>query len=193
MPCGDGTGPFTFGRKMRPKLSGWAQKVVSDKKLCKAKAAASTRLLVLTLATHTSVPGQLGPGVTLDSLAVGCPAGAGELQRLVDQLAAADWLTEAAVINAHLTGRVTERVLPLTCPLTLWVASEALRGLTWGHAGVVSRSARCGDQAFVSNDYGHWDRGRWSPSSGRVALVIEGGALAPVERKISEHDGRCCD
>ncbi|WP_424862676.1 hypothetical protein [Streptomyces sp. MMS24-I29] len=178
---------------MRPKLSGWAQKVVSDKKLCKAKAAASTRLLVLTLATHTSVPGQLGPGVTLDSLAVGCPAGAGELQRLVDQLAAADWLTEAAVINAHLTGRVTERVLPLTCPLTLWVASEALRGLTWGHAGVVSRSARCGDQAFVSNDYGHWDRGRWSPSSGRVALVIEGGALAPVERKISEHDGRCCD
>ncbi|WP_208948869.1 hypothetical protein [Streptomyces subrutilus] len=29
-PREDGTGPFTFGKKMRPKLSGWAQKVISD-------------------------------------------------------------------------------------------------------------------------------------------------------------------
>lgn len=28
MPHEDGTGPFTFGKKMRPKLFGWAQKVV---------------------------------------------------------------------------------------------------------------------------------------------------------------------
>lgn len=30
-PREDGTGPFTFGKKTRPKLSGWAQKIVSDK------------------------------------------------------------------------------------------------------------------------------------------------------------------
>ncbi|MFF1649853.1 hypothetical protein [Streptomyces sp. NPDC058240] len=46
-----------------------------------------------------------------------CPAGPGELQHLVDQLTAADWLTEAAVTDTHLTGRLTERILPLTCPL----------------------------------------------------------------------------
>ncbi|MGW1106402.1 hypothetical protein [Streptomyces sp. NPDC002540] len=60
-PHEDRTGPFTFGKKMRPKLSGWAQKIVSDKKLRKAKATAGTRLLALTLATQTNAPGRLGP------------------------------------------------------------------------------------------------------------------------------------
>lgn len=30
---------------------------------------------------------------------------------------AADWLTEAAVTDTHLNRQLTERVLPLTCPL----------------------------------------------------------------------------
>ncbi|MGW0538324.1 hypothetical protein [Streptomyces sp. NPDC003032] len=32
-PHEDRRGPFTFGKKTRPKVSGWAQKVISDKKL----------------------------------------------------------------------------------------------------------------------------------------------------------------
>ncbi|WP_326770945.1 hypothetical protein OG978_45740 (plasmid) [Streptomyces sp. NBC_01591] len=119
-PHEDGTGPFTFGKKMRPKLSGWAQKVVSDKKLRKAKAAAGTRLLALTLAAGTDASGRLGPGgqgITLNALADWVPTGPGELQHLVDQLTAADWLTDAALTDTQLTGQMTERVLPLTCPL----------------------------------------------------------------------------
>ncbi|MDT0438670.1 MULTISPECIES: hypothetical protein [Streptomyces] len=56
MPHEDKAGPFTFGKKMRAKLSGWADQAISDKKLCKATAA--TRLLALTLATQAdaSVP-----------------------------------------------------------------------------------------------------------------------------------------
>ncbi|MGW4823704.1 hypothetical protein ACWEP4_33360 [Streptomyces sp. NPDC004227] len=116
----DGTGPFTFGKKMRPKLSGWAQKVVSDKKLCKTKATVGTRLLALTLATQTDASGRLGPGgrgTDLTALAAWVPADSGELQYLVDQLTQADWLTDAGLTDTHLTGQLTERVLPLTCPL----------------------------------------------------------------------------
>ncbi|SHM23882.1 hypothetical protein [Streptomyces yunnanensis] len=111
---------MTFGKKMRPKLSGWAQKVVSDKKLRKAKAIAGTRLLALTLATQTDASGCLGSGgrgIALNALAAWVPVGTGELQQLVDELAAADWLTRAALTDAHLTGQLTERVLPLTRPL----------------------------------------------------------------------------
>ncbi|MGW7356240.1 hypothetical protein ACWGI0_06090 [Streptomyces sp. NPDC054802] len=120
VPHEDGTGSFTFGKKMRPKLSGWAQKVVSDKKLRKAKAAAGIRLLALTLASQTDASGRLGPGgqgIALNALAAWGPVGRDELQHLVDQLTAADWLTEAALADAQLTGQLTERVLPLTCPL----------------------------------------------------------------------------
>ncbi|MFC8273810.1 hypothetical protein ACFUJR_15055 [Streptomyces sp. NPDC057271] len=119
-PGDDGTGPFTFGKKMRPKLSGWAQKVISDKKLRKVKATAATRLLALTLATQTDASGCLGPagqGIGLDTLAAWVPVGSGELEELVDQLTAADWLTDAVLTGTHLTGQVSERVLPLTCPL----------------------------------------------------------------------------
>jgi hypothetical protein len=119
-PHEDGTGPFTFGKKMRTKLSGWAQKVVSDKKLRKAKAAAGTRLLALTLATQTDASGTLGPGgqgIALNALTAWAPVDSGELQHLVDQLTAADWLTNTALTDAQLTGQLTERVLPLTCPL----------------------------------------------------------------------------
>ncbi|MFD7626760.1 hypothetical protein ACFV7Q_12120 [Streptomyces sp. NPDC059851] len=120
VPGGDGTSPFMFGKKVRPKLSGWAQRIVSDKKLRKARATASTRLFALTLATQTGADGQLGAGgqgVALESLSAWVPVGPGELQLLVDQLIAADWLIDAAVTGTHLTGRLTERVLPLTCPL----------------------------------------------------------------------------
>ncbi|MEU3620582.1 hypothetical protein ABZ725_51360 [Streptomyces sp. NPDC006872] len=119
-PREDGTGPFTFGKKMRPKLSGWAQKVVSDRKLRRAKAAAGTRLLALTLATRTHASGILGPGsqgIALNALTDWAPVDSGELQHVVDQLTAADWLTDAALTDAQLTGQLTERVLPLTCPL----------------------------------------------------------------------------
>ncbi|WP_198958412.1 hypothetical protein [Amycolatopsis sp. KNN50.9b] len=120
VPQEDKAGPFTFGKKMRPKLSGWAQKVISDKKLRKAKATAATRLLALTLATQSDASGILGPGgqgVALTDLTSWVPVGSGELQHLVDQLTAADWLSDAVLTDGQLTGQLTERVLPLTCPL----------------------------------------------------------------------------
>lgn len=120
VPDADGSGPFTFGKKMRPKLSGWAQRVVSDKKLRKAKAPAAARLLAMTLATQTSIDGRLGPGgrgIALESLAAWVPVDPEELQHLVDQLTAADWLTEVTLTETQFTGQLSERVLPLTCPL----------------------------------------------------------------------------
>ncbi|PJM98499.1 hypothetical protein CG740_35175 [Streptomyces sp. CB01201] len=60
-PGGDRPGPFTFGKKTRPKLSGWAQKIVADKKLRTTQATAGARMLALVLATQTSPDGHLGP------------------------------------------------------------------------------------------------------------------------------------
>ncbi|WP_416971985.1 hypothetical protein [Streptomyces sp. 4F14] len=120
MPGEDGTGPFTFGKKMRPKLSGWAQKVVSDKKLRKKKAPATTRLLALALAAQTDASGRLGPGgggIALDGLTAWVPVDTAELKDLVEQLTAADWLTDAELTDTHLAGQLTERVLPVSCPL----------------------------------------------------------------------------
>ncbi|AXG82538.1 hypothetical protein DVK44_12075 [Streptomyces paludis] len=119
-PQPDAPGPFVFGKKMRPKLSGWAQRVISDKKLRKSKAPADVRLLALTLATRISANGRLGSsgeGVALDFLASACAVDRDELPCLIERLTAADWLAEAVVTETHLTGRLTERVLPLTCPL----------------------------------------------------------------------------
>ncbi|MEU1518760.1 hypothetical protein ABZ490_42595 [Streptomyces sp. NPDC005811] len=116
----DGSGPFAFGRKTRPRLSGWAQKIVSDKKLRKAGATAGTRLLALTLATHTDGSGRLGTddrGIALGTLTTAIPVDPGALRQLLDQLTAAAWLTEATLTDTHLTGHLTERVLPLTCPI----------------------------------------------------------------------------
>lgn len=120
VPPEGGTGPFTFGRKTRPRLSGWAQRVVSDKKLRKTKATAATRLLALTLATHTDASGRLGPdgeGIALTALTARVPVDSDELPHLIDRLTAADWLTDPALTDTHLTATLTERVLPLTCPL----------------------------------------------------------------------------
>lgn len=119
-PDQDDPGPFTFGKKMRPKLSGWAQRVVGDKKLRKTRTAAEARLLALALATRTTADGRLGPdgeGVPLESLSLWCAVGPVELREVVDQLAAADWLTDVVVTDTLLTGRLTERVLPVSCPL----------------------------------------------------------------------------
>ncbi|GHF33254.1 hypothetical protein GCM10018772_68600 [Streptomyces fumanus] len=105
---------------MRAKLSGWVQKVISDKKLRKAKTTADTRLLALTLATQTDASGILGPGgqaIALNALTAWVPVDSGELQHLVDQLTQADWLTDTALTDAQLTGQLTEGVLLLTCPL----------------------------------------------------------------------------
>ncbi|MFJ4970610.1 hypothetical protein [Streptomyces sp. NPDC088755] len=121
VPLPGAPGPFTFGKKMRPKLSGWAQRAVGDKKLRKARTGAATRLLVLALAIRTSTDGGLGAdgrGIALETLASWCAVDVGELEPLVEQLTEKDWLAEAAFTDTQLTGRVSERVLPLTCPLT---------------------------------------------------------------------------
>lgn len=120
-PDEDDPGPFTFGRKLRPKLSGWAQRVVGEKKLRKGKTGADVRLLALALATGSDGEGRLGPGgegIGLDALSSWCSVDPADLPDLVDRLTAADWLAEADVTGTHLTGRLTERVLPLGCPLT---------------------------------------------------------------------------
>ncbi|WP_075779680.1 hypothetical protein, partial [Streptomyces acidiscabies] len=120
VPAEDEAGPFTFGKKMRPKLSGWAQRVVSDKKLRKKKAPATTRLLTLALAAQTDASGRLGPGgggIALDRLTAWVPVDAAELKDLVEQLTTADWLAEADLTDTHLTGQLSERVLPVSCPL----------------------------------------------------------------------------
>ncbi|MCK8679728.1 hypothetical protein [Streptomyces lichenis] len=119
MPRGDDPGPFAFGRKTRPKLSGWAQRVIGDKKLRKAKTAAEVRLLALTLATWSEADGRLGPkggGLDTGRLADRCATAPEGLPELVERLTAADWLAEAATADGRLTGRLTERVLPLSCP-----------------------------------------------------------------------------
>ncbi|WP_432123047.1 hypothetical protein [Streptomyces sp. S1] len=89
-----------FGKKTRSKFSRWAQKAVADKKLRKTEATAPVRLLAL----------------TLDDLTIRCPVKPGDLQQVVDRRVAADWLAEADLTGTHLTGQLTERVLPLACP-----------------------------------------------------------------------------
>ncbi|MFJ4480256.1 hypothetical protein [Streptomyces xanthochromogenes] len=121
MPDGDGPRLFRFGGTTRSKLSGWAQKAVADKNLRKTKSTAAARLLALVLATRTSLEGHLGPsgeGLALETLSTQSAVDPRELPGLLDQLTAADWLTDSAVTSTRLTGRLTERVLPFTCPLT---------------------------------------------------------------------------
>lgn len=68
--------PFSFGKTTRAKISGWAQKVVGDRKLRKKKLGASTRLLALYTAAHTRPDGRLGhpedDGLLLDEAAAYC-------------------------------------------------------------------------------------------------------------------------
>jgi hypothetical protein len=53
----------------------------------------------------------------VNTLTAQAPAGADELEHLVDQLTAGDWLTDAHLTDTRLTGHLTDRVLPLSCPL----------------------------------------------------------------------------
>jgi hypothetical protein len=68
--------PFTFGKTTRVRISGWAQKVVGDRKIRKKKATAAARPLALYTAAHILPDGRLGlledDGFVLDQIAVFC-------------------------------------------------------------------------------------------------------------------------
>lgn len=121
-PGPDGSRPLPFGKNSRAKLSGWTQRVVTERKLRKSRTSAGARLLALSLATRTGLDGQtLGPageGVDALGLAALCAGDPGALHPLVDQLTAAEWLTDAELTGQRLTGRLSERVWPLSCPLS---------------------------------------------------------------------------
>ncbi|MFD6334235.1 hypothetical protein ACFWGI_32270 [Streptomyces niveus] len=119
LPHDEDRGPFDFGKSMRAKLSGWAQKVVGDRKLRKKKTSAAVRLLALACAAHSSADGRLRPGrgLEVEALAALCAVEPAEIAELVDQLVAAEWLTDVSVTGTHVTGRLCERVLDLSCPV----------------------------------------------------------------------------
>ncbi|MFD7466075.1 hypothetical protein [Streptomyces tendae] len=112
--------PFFFGKVTRARLSGWAQKVVGDRKLRKKKAGAATRLLAVYTAAHSSPGGCLGgggedAGLALDEVAQFCGLRPGEVAEHAGLLTAAGWLEEEAdTADGRLRGRLAERVLPLS-------------------------------------------------------------------------------
>ncbi|MET9774149.1 hypothetical protein ABZ023_07725 [Streptomyces sp. NPDC006367] len=114
--------PFFFGKVTRARLSGWAQKVVGDRKIRKKKPTAATRLLAVYTAAHSRPDGRIdgcaedagGEGLGLDAVAVFCGLRSEDVAAHVDRLVAADWLAEADVTGGRLRGRLAERVLPLS-------------------------------------------------------------------------------
>lgn len=114
--------PFRFGKVTRARLSGWAQKVVGDRKLRKKKAGAATRLLAVYTALHCLPDGRLadgedGDGLALDTVAAFCAVRSEEVTGHAGLLAAAGWLAEEPdTAGGRLRGRLAERVLPLTGP-----------------------------------------------------------------------------
>ncbi|WP_235614600.1 hypothetical protein [Streptomyces ambofaciens] len=114
--------PFSFGKVTRARLSGWAQRVVGDRKLRKKKAGAATRLLAVYTAAHSRPDGRLGErvegaecdGVGLDAVASFCGLRPQDVTEHAELLVAADWLTEADTAGGRLRGRLGERVLPLS-------------------------------------------------------------------------------
>ncbi|MCQ8772086.1 hypothetical protein [Streptomyces telluris] len=109
--------PFAFGKTTRARISGWAQKVVGDRKIRKKKATSATRLLALYTAAHTRPAGHLGraedDGLHLDPAAAFCTLPPDQIAEHAALLIAADWLTEAGTAEGRLRGRLTERILPL--------------------------------------------------------------------------------
>ncbi|MFK8851386.1 hypothetical protein [Streptomyces sp. Ac-502] len=109
--------PFAFGKTTRSKISGWAQKALSDRKLRKKKVGAATRLLALYTAAHTRPDGRLGPaeddGLDLAQAAPFCALSPGQVAEHAGLLVAADWLSEAETAANRLHGRLAERVWPL--------------------------------------------------------------------------------
>ncbi|MFH9821206.1 hypothetical protein [Streptomyces sp. NPDC017230] len=112
--------PFSFGKVTRARLSGWAQRVVGDRKLRKKKAGAATRLLAVYTAAHSHPAGRLGDagedgdGLPLDTVASFCALRPEEVAEHAGLLVTADWLTEADTAGGRLRGRLAERVLPLS-------------------------------------------------------------------------------
>ena len=109
--------PFTIAKAHRSRISGWAQKVVGDRKIRKKKPGAAARLLALYTAAHTRPDGRLGRaedgGLPLDQAAAFCALQPGQVAEHTELLTAADWLTEADTAGGRLRGQLTERVLPL--------------------------------------------------------------------------------
>ncbi|MEU9640640.1 hypothetical protein [Streptomyces sp. NPDC048188] len=113
--------PFFFGKVTRARLSGWAQKVVGDRKLRKKKAGPATRLLAVYTAAHSRPDGRLagagedGDGIALDSAASFCGLRPEDVAEHAGLLVAADWLVEDVdTAGERLRGRLAERVLPLS-------------------------------------------------------------------------------
>ncbi|MFI6638886.1 hypothetical protein [Streptomyces sp. NPDC050504] len=113
----EGSRPFTLGKATRSRVSGWAQKVVSDRKLRKKKADAATRLLALYTAAQIRPDGRLGSaddgGLDLAGAAAFCALPPDEVAARAELLVAADWLAEADTAGGLLRGRISERILPL--------------------------------------------------------------------------------
>ncbi|MFD5065377.1 hypothetical protein [Streptomyces sp. NPDC058394] len=109
--------PFTFGKTSRARISGWAQKVVGDRKIRKKKLGATTRLLALYTAAHTRPDGRLGHaedgGLHLDKIAAFCALPPEKVTEHAGLLVAADWLTETDTTQGRLHGQLAERALPL--------------------------------------------------------------------------------
>ncbi|AZQ75255.1 hypothetical protein EKH77_32580 [Streptomyces luteoverticillatus] len=109
--------PFAFGKTTRARISGWAQKVVGDRKIRKKKATAAGRLLALYTAAHTRPDGRLGhaddDGLRLDQLAVFCALPPEQIAEQAGLLIAAGWLAEADTAGDRLRGQLAERALPL--------------------------------------------------------------------------------
>ena len=109
--------PFTFGKTTRARISGWAQKVVGDRKIRKKKLSATTQLLALYTAAHTRPDGRLGHtedgGLHLDKIAAFCALPPEKVAEHAGLLVTADWLTEADTTQGMLHGQLAERVLPL--------------------------------------------------------------------------------
>ncbi|WCN02764.1 hypothetical protein [Streptomyces sp. M92] len=113
--------PFFFGKVTRARLSGWAQKVVGDRKLRKKKAGPATRLLAVYTAAHSRPDGRLGgggeegDGLALDVVASFCGLRPEDVAEHVGPLVAAGWLAEEAdTAGERLRGRLAERALPLS-------------------------------------------------------------------------------
>ncbi|MEV0093828.1 hypothetical protein [Streptomyces sp. NPDC050738] len=108
---------LSIGKTTRARISGWAQKVVGDRKIRKKKLGAPTRLLALYTAAHSRSDGRLGTaeddGLPLDAVAAFCTLPPTEVGEHAELLVAADWLVDADVSGDRLRGQLTERCLPL--------------------------------------------------------------------------------
>ncbi|WP_413812589.1 hypothetical protein [Streptomyces sp. OE57] len=109
--------PFTFGKTSRARISGWAQKVVGDRKLRKKKLGAAPRLLALCTAAHARPDGRLGRaedgGPHLDQAAAVTALPPEEVAEHAGLLITADWLAETDTAGDRLRGQLAGRVLPL--------------------------------------------------------------------------------